>query len=186
MALCVQAFPARMANKMHLRSPRMRAVSVGLDSSLAPWAPEVKYVLRTLLRLAGLPYQFEWVLDGVSPRGVDIYYGPRREECDVAVSIDWGGRGFGDVDQVEPRGVVQDSGLGWLDFRGTGKRDAGYGVRGDRLCIRNDRRSANQGSNDHEDVLSNRRQSRGGSAIAPKFSNRSTNAITAPSSNMVM
>jgi hypothetical protein len=63
-----------------------RPIRVGLDPHVAPWAPEAKYALRTLLRIAGYPVHFLWV-HGDDAGDVDLFYGPDYASCEAAVRI---------------------------------------------------------------------------------------------------
>jgi hypothetical protein len=91
-------------------SAQPRRVRVDIDRSLAPWSPEIRYAFRTLLRIAGLPYEFGWHGDreglGEEP---DIYYGPARKYTGARLSISACGRPFGDAAILEPH-HIDDSG----------------------------------------------------------------------------
>jgi FemAB-related protein (PEP-CTERM system-associated) len=91
-------------------------ITVGLDPSLTPWVEEVKYVFRTLLRVAGYPYEFVWA--GEADRGThwDIYYGPRVDGATAPVSIAWCGRQYTDAPRVEPCRLFKSGDIAFLDF----------------------------------------------------------------------
>ena len=91
-------------------------VRVGIDRALAPWAPEVRYVLRTLLRTAGLPYELRWT--GAGDGGLDVYYGPRESAPRGAVVIPAGMRAFSAAGAVEPQKLLERDGLAFPLFAG--------------------------------------------------------------------
>jgi hypothetical protein len=91
-------------------------LQVGLDPSLGPWASEVKYALRTLLRVAGFPYDFDWAHPRDTVQCWDIYYGPRRDDVRAEVSIMACGRSYGDAAWMGLRRVHEAHGLPWLEF----------------------------------------------------------------------
>jgi hypothetical protein len=106
-------------------------VTVGFDAALAPWAPEVKYVLRTLLASAGFAAHFVRVSDSPLRRSCDIYYGPRRALQTNVVDIEWCGQAF----DSEPRDVRYSADLPWLLFVENG---CGFERRADSLRFRSD------------------------------------------------
>lgn len=61
-------------------SPAAR-VRVGIHPSLDHSLQEIQYVFRTLLRIAGYPWEFTWADGGE----VDIYYGPDADSATAAV-----------------------------------------------------------------------------------------------------
>jgi hypothetical protein len=111
----------------------LRPVRVALHPSLASSAPEAKYALRTLLRTAGLPYEFAWLrLD----EPADIYYGPPGASVDTPVQIASCGRPFAQVARQEPLRFVEEAGLGFLDFAGA--EQPGVTRTAERLVFAND------------------------------------------------
>jgi hypothetical protein len=83
-------------------------ITVGIDPLLADFSPEIKYVFRTLLRLAGFPYRFSWANEA-SP--VDIYYGYPRDDREIRMFIPANGRDFGSAHEMEPYGLLEVDGL---------------------------------------------------------------------------
>lgn len=94
----------------------LESIRVGLDPSLAASSAEVKYVFRTLLRLAGYPYEFMWVGDVNRGIKLDIYYGPEREDIAAAVKIVACGKLFADAPTMEPNRFLEQGGVAFLDF----------------------------------------------------------------------
>ncbi len=97
------------------------ALKVALHPSLAPSAPEVKYALRTLLRVAGFGFEFVWA-EGSGP--TDIYYGPPGWSGSASVWINRSGKDFARAGAEEPRELIEKDGLWFLDFGESGR---GYG-----------------------------------------------------------
>ncbi len=85
-----------------------QVVTVAIDPSVAPWAPEAKYVLRTLLRIAGLAWEFRWAT-GRGP--FDIYYGPRRADVAARVVIP--------AERIDPAAAAASEPTSVDDFHGT-------------------------------------------------------------------
>ena len=112
----------------------LRPIKVGLHPTLLPWAAEIKYVLRTLLRVAGYPHEFSWVTEtDASP--FDLYYGPRHPVA-AAVSIEACGKPFTNVAWMEPRRVHEQNGLPFLEF--ADGQDCGYQASSAGLVFAND------------------------------------------------
>lgn len=115
----------------------MRPVKVGLDRAAASWSPEVKYVLRTLLRIAGLPCEFVWADDatGQAPP-LDLYYGARPQAFPSTVAIAASELDFSKVHERQPVALTSGDGLDFLEFH----ERAGAPVSriGDGLQFRND------------------------------------------------
>ncbi|MGH9817028.1 MAG: hypothetical protein ACRD6I_13200, partial [Candidatus Acidiferrales bacterium] len=92
---------------------------VALHPAIEPCAPEAKYALRTLLRLAGYGQQFVWA-NAPEARNADIYYGPAgpagSATSSVACDIAWCGKPLIDAAALEPRGLRSQDGLAFLDF----------------------------------------------------------------------
>jgi hypothetical protein len=88
-------------------------LTVALHPAVAPHAPEVKYVFRTLLRLAGYAHRFVWA----GAEAADIYYGP-AEPSTAKVQFAFAGLPFGDAAAAEPRAVREHEGLPLLEFAG--------------------------------------------------------------------
>ncbi len=104
----------RSCFRCELLSPRY--VQVGLHPCLRPFFPEVKYALRTLLRVAGLGCQFVWVAGIGDAVGVDIYYGPPGEDLHVPVTIANYGGDFTSVANARPQGLYEDQGITFINF----------------------------------------------------------------------
>ncbi len=88
---------------------------VGVDESLDAWAPEIKYVLRTLLRLAGFAHEFVLVQGADAGERLDIYYGPKAE-LDARINIASCGKSFAAAPQMEVRKVSETDGIAFLNF----------------------------------------------------------------------
>lgn len=119
-----------------VQPPLPQTLLVGLHPSLHPWAPEIKYVLRTLVRLAGFAYEFVWANEREHGRGFDIYYGPR---CDIPsrLSIEYGGMAFDEAPQRECRIVDGTDEVPLLDFSENGETRH-YGFNEGKLHFCND------------------------------------------------
>ena len=92
-------------------------VRIGLDPALAPWAPEVRYTLDTLLEAAGYAREWVWAEAGAA---FDLYYGPEPEGRGrgARVGIPWSGRAFDRVGQDEPTSFGEVGGLPRVAFEG--------------------------------------------------------------------
>lgn len=103
--------PFRLLGKMKTR------LQIALAASVAPFAPEAKYTLRTLATLAGFSHEFVWASPAEQP---DIYYGPDPAHSGATVRIASTGD-FSSVDRgCEPRCFVEADGLGFLRFDDAG------------------------------------------------------------------
>ena len=91
------------------------ALRVGVDESLDAWGPEIKYVFRTLLRLAGFAHEFVWMQQVDTNERVDIYYG-RKAETDAPIHITACGKSFADAPEMEVRKVAESEGVSFLEF----------------------------------------------------------------------
>ena len=115
MAVAVfQGCAKRFLDRCELSSPRH--VRVGLHPCLRPFSAEVKYALRTLLRLAGLGYQFSWTTGSTDATGLDIYYGPPCGDLHAPVTIANHGADFTSPTKACPRGLYQQRGITFIDF----------------------------------------------------------------------
>ncbi len=94
--------------------PDPAPLAVGLHPALGPWAPEVTYTLRTLLRIAGHPCAFRWA--GTEGPPLDLYYGPPAGAPSATVCVPWSGRTFDLLDEAEPTGLVEGDGTARLAF----------------------------------------------------------------------
>ncbi|MGH9795840.1 MAG: GNAT family N-acetyltransferase [Candidatus Acidiferrales bacterium] len=92
---------------------------VALHPAIEPFAPEARYALRTLLRLAGYAQQFVWA-NSAESSGADIYYGPARPAGSAtnpaACSIAWCGKPLTEAASLEPHGLRHQEGLAFFDF----------------------------------------------------------------------
>lgn len=96
----------------------MEALTVGLHPSLLPWAPEITYTFRTLLRISGFTWDFV-PTDGIGSGGVpDVYYGPDLSASRAPVRIRSAGVPFDRLEGRVPRERVDRLGLCFLDFTG--------------------------------------------------------------------
>src|SRR3979411_2858680 len=91
-------------------------VRVGLHPALAKSLPEINYVLRTLLRVAGFSVEFVWAGGREATNDLDLYYGPHNSGAAAPVEIQWCGMTFSEAPQLEPSRLAEQSGLAFLDF----------------------------------------------------------------------
>ncbi|HZT35267.1 MAG TPA: hypothetical protein VFA15_05065, partial [Nitrososphaera sp.] len=77
------------------------------DPALASSSAEIKYTLRTLLRIAGYPYEFRWQDAGAAKGDLDIYYGREARDGDASVWIRASGRRFVEANTLKPRALVE-------------------------------------------------------------------------------
>jgi FemAB-related protein (PEP-CTERM system-associated) len=101
-------------------STEIKPIRVALDSRLAQSGAEVKYVLRTLLRIAGYPSEFCWVDGSDMGQKTDIYFGLRPEVIDAQVNILACNRWLTDDARIEPRRILMEQGVPFLDFQRNG------------------------------------------------------------------
>ncbi|MEQ1690826.1 MAG: hypothetical protein ABMA00_06040 [Gemmatimonas sp.] len=88
------------------------ALTVGLDRRVAASLPEIKYTLRTLLRIAGYGCTFVWLDDGVTP---DITYGVVDSDAGV-LHIPAALHDFGRVADFDALGSRYHSGMPFVLF----------------------------------------------------------------------
>jgi hypothetical protein len=110
---------------------QLKPVKIGLHPSLSPWRLEIKYVFRTLLRIAGLPYEFVWA-DPTKNEHYNIFYGPWEESASAEIRIHACGWSFAEMVALEPIRLVSDNGIDYLIFS---KGQSGKLVCGDR-CVK--------------------------------------------------
>ncbi len=91
-------------------------IRTGLHPSVAPWAPEVKYVLRTLLRIAGYAAEFVWSSQAPQAGALDIFYGPAGTAAAASVEITACGLGFDQAPRLEPLRLREQEGQAFMDF----------------------------------------------------------------------
>lgn len=102
-------------------SPSGRPVRVAIDRAAAGDAPEVSYVLRTLLRTAGYAWHIEWAEPGAGP--VDIAYGEvARDQADICIPRM--SRAFSTAADLDPSGVLPFDNVPLLRFAGETPRAA--------------------------------------------------------------
>jgi len=90
-----------------------RPLIVALHPSVKPFAPEAKYVLRTLLTVAGYPWEFRWAAPEVV---ADIHFGPDAGTVPAPMSIlSSGDFRFQDRGR-EPQASFSGDGLQFLAF----------------------------------------------------------------------
>ncbi|MCC7162178.1 MAG: GNAT family N-acetyltransferase [Anaerolineae bacterium] len=77
---------------------------IGIDPALAQSSAEIKYTFRTLLRIAGYPYEFRWVDAAELGPAVDIYYG-QHHTCAASIFIRASGKPFTAAEGLEPRAL---------------------------------------------------------------------------------
>jgi len=80
---------------------------IGIDPALASSSAEIKYTFRTLLRIAGFPYEFSWMGEGEQHRPIDIYYGRRAGGCPATITISASGNNFAEAGRLEPRALLE-------------------------------------------------------------------------------
>ncbi|HEY8122591.1 MAG TPA: polysaccharide deacetylase family protein [Myxococcota bacterium] len=97
---------------------------VGIDTRLAPCAPEVLYTLRTLCELAGYARDVVWLdaassgaAAGAGPR-LDLYYGPEPEASGARVAIRWAGRDLREARDFDVTAHVEHEGAPYVGFGG--------------------------------------------------------------------
>jgi hypothetical protein len=93
-----------------------RPVRIALDDAVRAWDPEVQYVFRTLLRIAGFPCEFVAVRDEDRPVTADIYYGPPGRRVRAGLTIAASLRPFAHLEDVEPERLRSEEGLDFLEF----------------------------------------------------------------------
>jgi FemAB-related protein (PEP-CTERM system-associated) len=113
-----------------------KPIKVGLDPSLAPWSAEVKYVFRTLFRIAGYPCEFTWSGERNNGNSVDIYYGMRSANLTAPISIESCGIDLTERSRLVPTGMREQDGLAFLDF--AEKRNGAYHLSKEGLRFSND------------------------------------------------
>src|SRR5687768_12114832 len=120
--------------------PGHRPIRIALHASLTPWAPEVKYVLRTLMRVAGYPIEFRWVREAAQADAArtDLYYGPQHDKSKAPVSIVSAGRHFTGAPWLDPQGLAEADGVPWLEFSEKETPNGFRRIEGPRLWFAND------------------------------------------------
>jgi hypothetical protein len=92
---------------------------VGIDTRLAPCAPEVLYTLRTLCDVAGYAREVVWLeaaaADAAAPR-LDLYYGPAPEASGARLAVRWAGLDLRDASGVDVGSHVEDDGAPYVGF----------------------------------------------------------------------
>jgi hypothetical protein len=89
---------------------------VALDPALAPYAPEVKYVLRTLLTSAGYAFELMWSSELPPGEDVHIYYGRESNAPRSALHIHAFPQGFARWSTLDPLRVIDQDGIPFLCF----------------------------------------------------------------------
>ncbi len=93
---------------------------VGIDTRLAPCAPEALYTLRTLCELAGYAREIVWVdaPAAAAPAGqrLDLYYGPTPEASGARVAIRWAGLDLREAGSVDIGSHVEQEGAPYVGF----------------------------------------------------------------------
>jgi len=92
-----------------------RPLTIGIDPALLEWRQEITYTLRTLLRVAGLPYRLCTPEAGHEQR-FDLYYGCQRPGVSASVVIPACGLSYGEIQNLEPARQYQSAGLTYLFF----------------------------------------------------------------------
>lgn len=113
-----------------------RPLRIGLDITISPCIEEVKYVFRTLLRIAGYPYEFVWIHNSDSKQALDIYYGPRSTPNAASVNIRSGEKPLTVAPLFEPLQLNEHNGLDFLNFEE--KQDGTYHYDSGNLIFSND------------------------------------------------
>ncbi len=101
--------------KFHVMA-QIAPIKIGLDPRLNSWAAEIKYVLRTLMRLAGYPYEFHAAPHDASPKDFDLYYGLSPKSASATVVIVACGRHFTGAPWLQPDRLDLSGGLTFLNF----------------------------------------------------------------------
>ena len=90
---------------------------VGIDTRLAPFAPEVLYTLRTLCELAGYAREIIWLAEGAAaPKRLDLYYGPAPERSGARIAIRWCGLDLRHGGELDVTAHVEDAGAPYVGF----------------------------------------------------------------------
>lgn len=109
-------------------STSIQRLRAGIHTSLAKSAPELKYVLRSLLRLAGYGVEFVWADAKQEAGPLDVYYGPHDEAVNPSAAGNVGGGAqpaveirscglpFSEAPRLEPLAWSEKDGLAFLDF----------------------------------------------------------------------
>ena len=87
-------------------------LKVALHPSVASFAPEAKYVLRTLATLAGFATEFTWA----NTERADVYYGPEAARADAAIAIESSADFTASDRGREPYAFLEDDRLSFLEF----------------------------------------------------------------------
>lgn len=103
----------------------MRPLVVGIHTSRSRWAPEVTYVVRTLMRIAGYPHCVVWLDAGSDPVVVDVYYGPPREGLTATVAVNSDGPEYDQASRLDPIAVARENGVPVPVFGALGAGPAG-------------------------------------------------------------
>ncbi|MGH9903641.1 MAG: polysaccharide deacetylase family protein, partial [Pyrinomonadaceae bacterium] len=94
---------------------------------------------RTLLRVAGYPYEFSWVGEGEAVgRQVNIDYGPHPGTVSAPVRIHACGEPFTEASGKELRGAYERGGVWFLDFGRGHNGNGAHPAEGDTLKFSND------------------------------------------------
>jgi hypothetical protein len=104
-----------MSQTDKMLSADTRPVRVALDESVRPWGPEVQYVFRTLLRIAGYPCEFVDAAD-VRANTADIHYGRVPTRLRSGLTIAATNRPFAGLADIEPQRLGSSGGLWFLEF----------------------------------------------------------------------
>lgn len=89
----------------------MRPLVVGIHTSRSRWAPEVEYVVRTLMRIAGYPHSVVWLGPGSDAAAVDVYYGPPREGLSATIAVNSDGPEYDQASRIDPVTVARENGV---------------------------------------------------------------------------
>jgi hypothetical protein len=93
----------------------VKPVRIAIDPLLSSELHEVKYVFRTLLRMAGFPWEFRWSSDSLEGE-IDIYYGRPDPAVSARIRINACGKAFSEMDSIEPELMRESHGLTFLEF----------------------------------------------------------------------
>lgn len=102
-----------------MKAADVHPLRIGVHGTLAAELPEIGYVLRTLLVLAGYPYDLA-LTDELAPEPLDIFVGPPDARVDATLRIPCLPNRLARAPSLEPVALRVRDGLPWLDF-GEGK-----------------------------------------------------------------
>jgi hypothetical protein len=116
-----------------LTVPAGPPIRLGIHPALEADAPEVIYVWRTLLRIAGHPLAPVWAGGTAGPARVDVYYGPPDDAVTAPIVVPWCGWSLREATarQLDRVALAGPAALPSLRFAGQADTPPGFGDAGD-------------------------------------------------------